>query len=132
TQTTQTPTPTPSTTPTPTPTPTPTTPTPSTTPSEQQGCSAAYKVSSSWNGGFVADVIVTAGVGPINEWKVVLLLPTGSRITSLWGATTNQSTGAVSVTNAAYNGSLGAGKSTTFGFQGSGSGEGVTATCSAD
>ena len=42
---------------------------------------------------------------------------------------TDGTTGSVRVTNAAYNGSLGAGQATSFGFQANGTGTGTTATC---
>jgi endo-1,4-beta-xylanase len=128
-------TPTPSTsTPTPsTSTPTPTgssTPTPTAT-SGSGSCSTAYSLTSSWSGGFVANVDVTAGSAPINGWNVTLTLPSGTSITSLWGGVNTGTSGTVQVANQSYNGALSAGQSTSFGFQGSGSGTGVTASCTA-
>ncbi|MDQ1286938.1 MAG: hypothetical protein QG622_503 [Actinomycetota bacterium] len=114
-------------TPTPTdPTPTPTEPTP--TPTDPgQGCSAALTVQNSWSGGFVASVKVTAGSSPISGWKVQLDVPGGS-ISSVWNGTRSGS----SVSNLAWNGSLGSGASAEFGFQGTGSSSGATAmSCTA-
>jgi len=103
---------------------------PVTTPPVSGGCSAAYSVTSSWSGGFVASVTVTAG-SAISSWRVTLTLPSGTSIASLWSGTASGTSGTVQVSNANYNGTLGAGASTVFGFQGNGSGSGVTATCSA-
>ncbi|MEU4420208.1 cellulose binding domain-containing protein [Actinoplanes sp. NPDC024001] len=100
---------------------TPTTPPPS-------ACSAAYSVQDQWNGGFVASVTVTAGTAAVNGWRVALGLPGGASISSLWNAV---ATGTNIVTNAGYNGRLSPGQSTTFGFQGTGTGGGATVTCTA-
>ncbi|MEV0902421.1 cellulose binding domain-containing protein [Actinoplanes sp. NPDC049802] len=100
---------------------TPTTPPPS-------ACSAAYSVQDQWNGGFVASVTVTAGTAAVNGWRVALGLPGGASISSLWNAV---ATGTNIVTNASYNGRLSPGQSTTFGFQGTGTGGGATVTCTA-
>jgi endo-1,4-beta-xylanase len=96
-----------------------------------QACTATYSVTSSWSGGFVSSVNVTAGSSAINGWRVGLTLPSGTTITSLWSGTASGSSGNVTVSNASYNGSLNAGQSTVFGFQGAGSGTGVAATCTA-
>lgn len=116
-------------TPTSTPTVTPT-PTPSPTPTAPSGCSAAYRVVNSWPGGFVAEVTVTAGGSPVTVWRVGLTLPAGASATQVWNG---QSSGGAqpTVTNAAWNGRLAAGQSTTFGFQGTGTGTGATVTCAA-
>jgi endoglucanase len=86
-------------------------------------------VSSSWSGGFVSSVTVTAGSSAITGWTVTLVLPSGTAVTNSWNGQFSGASGTVRVTNASYNGSLGAGAATTFGFQGSGSGSGVTASC---
>lgn len=125
--------PTPTPTPTPTATPTPTvTPTPTATPtSGPGGCSASYRVVNAWPGGFVAEVDVSAGTAPVNGWSVGLTLPGGAAVTNTWNGVATGSTGTVTVGNAAWNGRLGAGHRTTFGFQATGSGTGTTVTCSA-
>jgi len=94
-------------------------------------CSATYSVSSSWGGGFVANVNVTAGSSAINGWRVSLNLPSGASINNLWNGTASGTSGSVTVTNAAYNGRLGAGQTTNFGFVGNGSGAGATVSCTA-
>ncbi len=95
------------------------------------GCTAAYSLASSWSGGFVANVTVTAGSAGTRSWKVTLVVPSGSAISNGWNATFTGSTGTVTATNASYNGSLGAGQSTSFGFQGTGTGTGISVSCAA-
>ncbi|MFY1615659.1 cellulose binding domain-containing protein [Micromonospora sp. WMMD736] len=117
----------PPTTPPPT-TPPPTTP-PPTTPPPTGACTATYAVQDQWNGGFVANVTVTAGGAAVSGWRVTLNLPSGATITSLWNGVATGSSGTVTVANQSYNGRLNAGQSTSFGFQGTGNGGGATASC---
>ncbi|MFI5843050.1 cellulose binding domain-containing protein [Catenuloplanes sp. NPDC051500] len=122
---------TPPTTPPPT-TPPPTTPPPSTPPpSNGTACAAVFTVQDQWNGGFVAGVTVTAGSAALSGWKVTLGLPGGATVTSVWSAVNTGTSGTVTMANVSYNGQLGAGQSTSFGFQGAGTGGGTTATCAA-
>jgi cellulase/cellobiase CelA1 len=110
-------------------TPPPSTPPPS-TPPPGGGCSASVSLNS-WTGGFVATVRVTAGSAGTNGWTVSMTLPGGASVTNTWSATASGSTGTVLFTNASYNGRLTPGQVTEFGFQGSGSGSGMTPTCTA-
>ncbi|SDZ40061.1 Cellulose binding domain-containing protein [Micromonospora pattaloongensis] len=81
------------------------------------GCSAAYRVTGSWSGGFQAEVTVrNTGTSPISGWTVSWSFPDGQTISQLWGGTHTQAGAHVSVRNAAYNGPLGADATTTFGF----------------
>jgi acetylxylan esterase len=118
-------------TPTPTPTATPTataTATPTPTPSTGVGgCTAAFTVGSSWNGGFTGTVKVTARTS-ISGWTVGLTLPSGTAITNVW----NGRISGTAVSAATWNGSVAAGGSTEFGFQATGSATGVAAaSCTA-
>jgi endo-1,4-beta-xylanase len=97
-------------------------------PSPGPGCSAAVSLNS-WNGGFVATVRVTAGSASINGWSVTMTLPAGAAVTSTWNAGQSGTSGTVQFTNVGYNGRVAAGQSTEFGFQGTGSGTGMTPTC---
>jgi predicted carbohydrate-binding protein with CBM5 and CBM33 domain len=118
--------------PDPTPTVSPTTqPTPTTSPTgnPNAGCSATYRVVSQWSGGFQAEVRVTATSTAITAWTVNWALTGGERVSSAWGATVTTTGTTVSARNAAYNGSLGAGASTTFGFVGSGTSSTPALTC---
>ncbi|MCZ7436916.1 alpha-L-fucosidase [Micromonospora sp. WMMC241] len=101
---------------TPTPPPSPTV-TPTVVPTSAPGqATATYKITSSWSGGFQADVTVTAGSTPINGWTVTWTFPDGQTIQQMWNGTYTQNGSSVSVRNVSYNGSLAAGASTTFGF----------------
>jgi cellulase/cellobiase CelA1 len=75
---------------------------------------------------------VKAGSSSIGSWTVSWSQPSGGTITQVWNGTLSQSGGNVSVKNVSYNGSLGAGASTTFGFLANGSSSGTpTLSCSA-
>ncbi|MEU7974767.1 cellulose binding domain-containing protein [Micromonospora sp. NPDC049089] len=120
---------TPPTTPPPT-TPPPTTPPPTTPPpTGTPGCTAVFAVQDQWNGGFVANVSVTAGNAPLTGWRVTLTLPSGASVSSLWNGVSSGTSGTITVANQSYNGRLAAGQATSFGFQGTGSGSGTTASC---
>ncbi|BCB79800.1 hypothetical protein GCM10022251_39700 [Phytohabitans flavus] len=119
----------PPTTPPPT-TPPPTTPPPTTPPPTGNGCTATVSLNQ-WTGGFVATIRVTAGSAPINGWTVAATLPSGASVTNHWNANRTGTSGAVQFTNVNYNGSIAAGQSTEFGFQGTGTGTGITPTCTA-
>jgi hypothetical protein len=102
------------------PTPSPTSPSP--TPSPVGGsCSVAYKVSSSWTGGFTADVTVrNTGSAAVTGWTLGFTFPGDQRVTSAWNGTATQSGARVALTNAGWNGTLAPGASTTVGFQAAG------------
>jgi len=86
------------------------------------GCSASYTPVTDWQGGFQATVTVkNNGSGTINGWTVRMTLAGGQTITQLWNGVNTGNSGSVSVKNAPYNGQLGGGGSTTFGYTGSGS-----------
>ncbi|MEO3743502.1 endo-1,4-beta-xylanase [Plantactinospora sp. B5E13] len=105
---------------------------PPTTPPTQGpgGCSATVSLNQ-WNGGFVATVRVTAGSSGTNGWSVGMTLPSGATVTNAWNTQRSGNSGAVTFTNVSYNGRIAAGQSTEFGFQGTGSGSGMSPTCSA-
>ena len=84
--------------------------------------------SDQWSGGFVANVTVTAR-SAVNGWTVTVNLPDGATVTQSWNGVLTGTRGSISVANAAWNGRLGAGQSTTFGFQGTGTGAGATTSC---
>jgi hypothetical protein len=104
--------------PTQNPTPTPTTPpNPGTA-----GCSATAAITGSWGGGFQAAVTVkNTGSTTLSRWSVRWAFPGGQSINNLWNGVASQSGSNVTVANAPYNGLLGGGASTTFGFVGNGS-----------
>ncbi|MFE6100658.1 endo-1,4-beta-xylanase [Streptomyces laurentii] len=105
---------TPPTTPPPT-TPPPTTP-PPTTPPGGTGCVATYTTEQSWTGGYNGTVTITARGSAINGWSVPLTFRSGQTVSTVWNGTSTMSGTQMTVRNAPYNGSLGAGASTSFGF----------------
>jgi arabinogalactan endo-1,4-beta-galactosidase len=96
-------------------------------------CTAVYSLVGQWSGGFQGEVRVTAGASSITSWTVVWNFADGQTVTQVWGATTAVTGGTVTATNVSWNGALGSGASTTFGFIGSsGARNGVpTVSCSA-
>src|SRR5581483_5992979 len=84
------------------------------------GCSANYATQSQWATGFVAGVTVTnSGTTALTGWTVTFTFPGDQQVTSSWSATLAQSQETVIASNLSYNGALGTGASTSFGFQGS-------------
>ncbi|WP_250564405.1 cellulose binding domain-containing protein [Sphaerisporangium fuscum] len=83
------------------------------------GCTATYKVTNSWQGGFQGDVTVkNTGSAPISGWTVKWSFANGQTVTQLWNGALTQSGADVTVKNVSYNGNLAAGGSTSFGFSG--------------
>lgn len=80
-----------------------------------QGCSATFATVSSWNGGFQAEVTVkNTGTTAATAWTVNWTYPATTTVMSLWNGVLGTPT--VTVRNAAHNGALTPGASTTFGF----------------
>lgn len=117
--------PTPTVTPAPTPTPTPSptvTPTPSPTVTHTMppaGCRATLTVGGRWPGGYQASVEVSA-LTPLTRWTTTFGLAAGGAVTQLWSGELATSGTAVTVRNAAWNGTLATGRSTVYGFLGTG------------
>jgi endo-1,4-beta-xylanase len=99
-------------------------------PNPSGGCAATVSLNS-WNGGYVANVRVTAGSGAVNGWTVNVTLPSGSAITGVWSTANTGTSGAVTFRPVDYNRQISAGGNIEFGFQGTGAGPTGTPTCSA-
>ncbi len=92
-------------------------------------CSATYRTVNSWSGGFQGEVTVKAGNAAINGWTVTWTQ--SGQISQLWNGTLSTGGSTVTVKNVGYNGALGAGASTTFGFLANGTPAAALApTCS--
>ncbi|MFI8189406.1 PHB depolymerase family esterase [Streptomyces sp. NPDC085946] len=87
-------------------------------PQPQPGaCKVAVAVNA-WNTGLTASVTVTnTGTTAVGGWKLGFTLPAGQTLTGGWGATYTPSSGAVTATNAAYNGTIAPGASVSLGYQ---------------
>ncbi|MEV7805316.1 cellulose binding domain-containing protein [Microbispora sp. NPDC088329] len=107
-------------------------PSPSVSPSGgvSGACSATFRVVNSWSGGWQGEVTVRAGASAINGWTVNWTWPGSQSITQVWGGVRSGSGSNVTVRNESWNGSLGAGANTTFGFIAGGSSAAPAATCS--
>jgi len=81
-------------------------------------CAATYTVIGQWTGGFQAEVRITAGSSAITGWRVTWTYANGQTVTQSWGATIAPNGSSITATNVSYNGSVGAGANTTFGFLG--------------
>jgi hypothetical protein len=76
----------------------------------------AYTVTSNWGSGFNGAMTVTAGSSGLTSWTVEF--DSTANITNIWNATIVSHVGNhYVVSNAAYNGQVGAGQSASFGFQ---------------
>ncbi|MFC7614667.1 cellulose binding domain-containing protein [Actinokineospora soli] len=64
--------------------------------------------------------MITNGGTAISSWAVEFAAP-GATVTNGWNGQWSTSSGRIRVTNAAWNGNLGAGASVTVGYNGSGS-----------
>jgi cellulase/cellobiase CelA1 len=108
----------------------PTTEPPTTEPPSEDGCTAPYKTTGSWGGGFQGEVTVkNTGTSATTAWKVSWTFGGGQTVSQIWGAKVTQDGAAVSAANESWNGALAPGASTTFGFIGTGTAETVTPAC---
>jgi mannan endo-1,4-beta-mannosidase len=79
-------------------------------------CTVSASAPNPWSTGYVMNVTVTnSGTTTSSGWSVPSSLPAGHAVTNVWSATMTGGT----ATNVAYNGRLGPGQSTSWGFQGS-------------
>ena len=123
--------PTPTASPTRSPTP-PVSPTPSPTGGGGGRCTATYKITSQWTGGFQGEVTVTNGATTATSaWNATFSFGDGQQISQSWNATVSQSGAAVTARNVGWNGGLAPGASATFGFLASWNGTNAApaATC---
>ncbi|MFC6023086.1 glycoside hydrolase family 6 protein [Plantactinospora solaniradicis] len=101
-------------------TPPPTTP-PPTTPPASGSCQISY-TANQWTGGFTAEIRVANNGAAVNGWTLVFTVGSNVRLSSGWSGTWSQSGTQITVRNAAWNGSLPTGGTTSIGFQGTYSG----------
>nr|BFE71453.1 hypothetical protein GCM10020092_047540 [Actinoplanes digitatis] len=111
----------------------PSTPVPSSssTPNPPAGaCGATYTQTSAWSGGFQGEVTIrNTGTTAGRAWTATWTYPSGTTVASLWNGVLSTAGTAVTVRNAAHNGTLAAGASTSFGFVGSGPAATPVITC---
>lgn len=94
------------------------------------GCSASLHVNGDWSTGHVATVTVTNNRGTaITGWRVSWTWSGDQQVSNSWNTSLTQNTTTVVATDAGWNGAIGAGGSTTFGFQATGRPTSPTLTC---
>lgn len=87
-------------------------------PQPEPGACRVSAATNAWSTGLTASVTLTnTGTATLNGWQLGFTLPSGQTITGGWGATYSPASGAVTATNAAYNGTLAPGASVTIGYQ---------------
>jgi predicted carbohydrate-binding protein with CBM5 and CBM33 domain len=80
-------------------------------------CAATYATTSTWPGGFQAQVTVTnPTTSSMNGWTVSWVLANGETINSAWNGTLSQAGSLASVKSTDWNRTLSPGGSTSFGF----------------
>ncbi|MET0237875.1 MAG: lytic polysaccharide monooxygenase, partial [Kibdelosporangium sp.] len=86
-------------------------------------CTAEYKVTGTWNGGFQAEVTVrNPGTTAVNGWTAGWPLATGQVVSSVWNGTRVGSGSPVSVRNVDWNRTIAPNGQATFGLTGTSSG----------
>ncbi|MBQ0849484.1 PHB depolymerase family esterase [Streptomyces sp. BH-SS-21] len=89
-------------------------------PQPQPGACKVTATTSAWNTGLTGSVTITnTGTSRIEGWQLGFTLPSGQAITNGWGATYAPASGAVTATNASYNGTIAANASVSIGYQAS-------------
>ncbi|HEY9524157.1 MAG TPA: cellulose binding domain-containing protein [Thermopolyspora sp.] len=101
---------------------------------QSAGCAATARIDAEYAGGSIVTVTITnTAAAPATRWTANVTLADGQSVVSAWNAiiATAGTTSATYVTavNAAYNGQLAPGASTTFGMQITGTGPTPTASC---
>lgn len=87
-------------------------------PQPQPGACKVTATTNAWSTGLTASLTITnTGTTAINGWQLSFTLPTGQTITNGWGATYAPSSGAVTGTNATYNGTIAPNASIGIGYQ---------------
>ncbi|MEV7069532.1 PHB depolymerase family esterase [Streptomyces sp. NPDC093990] len=87
-------------------------------PQPQPGACKVTATTNAWSTGLTASVTVTnTGTSTINGWQLAFTLPAGQTITNGWGATYSPASGAVTATNATYNGTIAPNASVSIGYQ---------------
>jgi poly(hydroxyalkanoate) depolymerase family esterase len=87
-------------------------------PQPQPGACKVTATTNAWSTGLTGSVTLTnTGTTSINGWQLAFTLPTGQTITNGWGATYTPSSGAVTATNATYNGTIAPNASVSIGYQ---------------
>lgn len=89
-------------------------------PQPQPGACEVTATTSAWSTGLTGSVTITnTGTSRVEGWRLGFTLPSGQSITNGWGAAYAPASGAVTATNATYNGTLAPNASVSIGYQAS-------------
>ncbi|HYH04947.1 MAG TPA: glycoside hydrolase family 9 protein [Bacillota bacterium] len=81
------------------------------------GCTISYRAQNDWgNGSTVTVTIKNNGTSPVNGWTIVWNFAGNQKITNLWNGSHTQTGTTVTVKNAAYNATIPANGTVSFGF----------------
>ncbi len=87
----------------------------------EEGCEVDYRIAGEWNGGFQANIAITAGE-PIDGWEVGWDFPDGTTVDSAWNVDWSQNGTTFSGSDVGWNAAIDSGQTREiFGFIGSGS-----------
>ncbi|GAA3458680.1 endo-1,4-beta-xylanase [Saccharothrix longispora] len=109
-----------------------TTTTTTTTGNTGSGCTATYRVTGQWHGGYQAEVTVrNTGATATSGWTVRWTFAQGQTVRSLWNGVLTADGQEMTVRNAPYNGRITVDGTTAFGFIGAhtGTNDTPTVTC---
>jgi endo-1,4-beta-xylanase len=83
------------------------------------GCTAVATTQTQWGEGYVIEPVrvTNSGSSAISAWTTTITLPAGHTFQGGWNGAFTVSGQTLTARNASYNGNLGVGGSTTFGFQ---------------
>jgi endoglucanase len=97
-----------------------------------QGCTATLTIVNQWQDGFQGEVTVrNDGAAALNGWTVGWTWPGNQSVSQLWNGEHSQSGSSVNVRNVSWNGSVGGGATTTFGFLAGGEAATPALSCTA-
>ncbi|MBB2944582.1 hypothetical protein FB565_004315 [Actinoplanes lutulentus] len=100
-----------------------------TTPASSGKLTAAFVKDSDWGTGYQAHYTISNGTGAtVNGWEVAFGLPTTAKLGSSWDTTLTGSGAVKTAKNAAWNGTIPAGATASFGFIVAGSGAPISCT----
>ena len=93
--------------------------------------SCSFPAPNVWSGGFVINniTVTNTGVTTVDQWQAITTFDKTVTLANGWSAKLTATANQVIATPVNYNAQLAPGASATFGFQGSFSGNAITATC---
>ncbi|WP_199035528.1 cellulose binding domain-containing protein [Glycomyces salinus] len=88
---------------------------------QERYCEYTFAVTADWGNGYMGSVAITPLVEPLHHWTVVITLPDGRVIQSVWNAEWTQNGSVAELTNTSWNGPVPVGGTVEVGFIVSGS-----------